>query len=45
MPVPTLKTELEAQLHWSEYLQGQWNTRESGGLIVPESVNDEWKWI
>lgn len=37
IPVPPLKTKLEAQLHWSEYLQGQWSTRESGGFFAPDS--------
>ena len=30
-------SELEAHLHWSEYLQGEWTTRESGGLTPPDS--------
>jgi hypothetical protein len=26
---------VEVQLHWSEYLQGEWTTRESGGFSTP----------
>lgn len=29
---------VEVQLHWSEYLQGEWNTRESGGFNAPSPV-------
>ncbi|MFD7712867.1 neuraminidase-like domain-containing protein [Streptomyces sp. NPDC059786] len=29
-------SELEAHLHWSEYLHGEWTTRESGGLRPAE---------
>lgn len=29
---------IEAQLHWSEYLQGGWSTRESGGFSAPSPV-------
>jgi hypothetical protein len=28
--------EVEVYLHWSEYLQGEWSTRESGSLTPPE---------
>src|SRR5690348_14611811 len=35
--VPPLKIETEAQLHWSEYVNGQWNTSASGELNLPES--------
>ena len=35
--IPEVETQLVAQLHWSEYLQGQWNTRESGEIDPPES--------
>jgi hypothetical protein len=32
------KRTVEAHLHWSEYLQGEWSTRESGGLGAPSPV-------
>jgi Neuraminidase-like domain/ABC toxin N-terminal region len=32
------KRTIEAQLHWSEYLQGEWSTRESGGFDAPVVV-------
>jgi hypothetical protein len=31
------KKVVEVQLHWSEYLQGVWSTRESGGFNSPDS--------
>jgi hypothetical protein len=34
--VAAAESELEAYLHWSEYLQGEWTTRESGGLTPPD---------
>lgn len=33
----TVEKEVEAQLHWSEYLQGKWSTRKSGGFNMPDS--------
>ena len=27
------KKQVEVQLHWSEYLQGEWSTRESSGFM------------
>ena len=30
------KLTVEAQLHWSEYLNGEWSTRESGAYGTPE---------
>ena len=33
--LPAVQKELEVQLHWSEYLQGNWSTRESGGVSTP----------
>jgi hypothetical protein len=33
----SVPTELEAQLHWSEYFQGEWTTRESAGNGPPDS--------
>jgi len=29
---------VEAKLHWSEYLQGGWSTRESGGVSSPSPI-------
>lgn len=37
IPIPPVETEMEAQLHWSEYLQGEWTTRESGEFSPLES--------
>ncbi len=31
--IPGVQKEIEVQLHWSEYLQKQWNTRESSEFI------------
>jgi hypothetical protein len=33
--LPTLKRDVEAQLHWSEYVGGTWQTHESGGYQPP----------
>jgi hypothetical protein len=33
----SVEKEIEAQLHWSEYLQGEWKTRESGEFDPPDS--------
>lgn len=30
--ITAVQKELEVQLHWSEYLEGNWSTRESGGF-------------
>ncbi len=30
---------IEAHLHWSEYYQGKWTTKQSGGLYNPISAN------
>lgn len=35
--VAAAESELEAHLHWSEYLQGEWTTRESGALTPPDA--------
>ena len=35
--IPALQKEMEAQLHWSEYLKGEWTTRESGGFTPPDA--------
>lgn len=29
---------IEVQLHWSEYLHGEWSTRESGGFDAPNAI-------
>ncbi|MBD2026807.1 neuraminidase-like domain-containing protein [Leptolyngbya sp. FACHB-711] len=34
--IPEVATELEAQLHWSEYVQGRWTTRESSNIKASE---------
>ena len=34
--IPALQKEIEAQLHWSECLEGEWTTRESGGFTPPD---------
>lgn len=34
----TLKKVVDVHLHWSEYVQGQWSTRESGDLATPVPV-------
>jgi hypothetical protein len=36
---------VELQLHWSEYLQGEWSTRESGGFstVISQSVPANFK--
>ena len=36
--IPAVKINVEAQLNWSEYLQGEWTTRESGGFDAPSPV-------
>ena len=35
--ISAVEKQLEAQLHWSEYLQGEWSTRESGDFNPPDS--------
>lgn len=38
------RRQIDVQLHWSEYLQGDWTTRESGGFsTIPTSVNNPFK--
>jgi hypothetical protein len=32
------KRTVEAYIHWSEYLQGEWSTRESGGFNAPSPI-------
>lgn len=36
------KKQVDVQLHWSEYLQGEWTTRESGGFSTwePKTVDN-----
>lgn len=36
--IPIVKKDVEAQLHWSEYLQGEWTTRESSDFSAPSPV-------
>ncbi|WP_182407528.1 neuraminidase-like domain-containing protein [Psychrobacter sp. GP33] len=36
--IPAPKKDVEAYLHWSEYVEGKWTTRESGGLTSPSAV-------
>lgn len=35
--IPAVQTEMEAQLHWSEYFRGEWATRVSGGATAPDA--------
>jgi hypothetical protein len=32
------KKQVDVQLHWSEYLQGEWTTRESGGFATISKI-------
>lgn len=36
--IPAMRKDVEVQLHWSEYLLGEWSTRESNGFNVPSPV-------
>jgi hypothetical protein len=36
--LPAVKKDVEAQLHWSEYMEGKWTTRESGDFNAPSAV-------
>jgi hypothetical protein len=36
--MPQLKLDIEAQLHWSEYTGGAWQTHESGGYTLPAAL-------
>ncbi len=36
--IPAVKKDVEVQLHWSEYLQGEWSTRESSGFNAPSPI-------
>ena len=36
--IPAVKRDVEAQLHWSEYVNGEWTTRESGEFSAPSPV-------
>ncbi|MDV6297234.1 neuraminidase-like domain-containing protein [Rhodococcus aetherivorans] len=33
--LPTVQRTVEVQLHWSEYIDGEWSTHESGGYSAP----------
>jgi hypothetical protein len=35
--ITPLEVGMEAQLHWSEYLNGEWSTRESSEINLPDS--------
>lgn len=37
----TPQLEVQVQLHWSEYFQGQWSSRESGGFGNPIEVTND----
>lgn len=36
--IPAVKKDVEAHLHWSEYVGGEWATRESGDFRAPSPV-------
>jgi hypothetical protein len=36
--IPSVKFDVEAQLHWSEYMTGEWTTSESGDFKAPSPV-------
>lgn len=36
--IPAVKRDVEAHLHWSEYVEGEWTTRESGDFTAPSAV-------
>lgn len=36
--MPTSKRDVEAHLHWSEYVAGDWQTPESGGYAPPKEL-------
>lgn len=37
VPIPSsVPKEVEVQLHWSEYVKGEWSTRQSGEFTPPE---------
>ncbi len=36
--IPAVKKDVEAQLHWSEYVNGEWTTRESSDFNAPSPV-------
>ncbi len=38
LSIPKLQRQVEAQLHWSEYVQGEWSTKESGGYTQPDDL-------
>ena len=37
-PLPPSKRDVEAQLHWSEYVDGDWQTPESAGYQPPKEL-------
>lgn len=38
LKVATRHKQIDVQLHWSEYLQGEWSTRESGGYVAIQKI-------
>jgi len=36
--IPPPRKDIEAHLHWSEYVNGQWTTRESSPMNVPSPI-------
>ena len=36
--IPAVSAKLEAQLHWSEYLHGEWSMRESSAFDPPDAA-------
>lgn len=36
--ISAVRKDVEAQLHWSEYMGGEWSTRESGDFVTPSPV-------
>jgi len=38
LTIPPPRKDIEAHLHWSEYVNGQWTTRESSPMNVPRPI-------
>ncbi len=38
LTIPAPRKDIEAYLHWSEYVNGQWTTRESSPMNVPSPI-------
>jgi peptidoglycan hydrolase-like protein with peptidoglycan-binding domain len=43
--VPALTLQLEAQLHWSEYVRGEWSARESSEHEPPDAARITGPWV